>query len=98
MVLEDLDVERAQVKIKKAQLKRFARFTPVICKLIFWEYKMRQNIDEMVSSIALNNRDSDTNRIKARIKEVVSDIDLLKKTLLASGIYDKNFKLTKNFK
>ena len=44
------------------------------------------------------NKVSDTEQIKARLVAVVSDTALLKKTLLASGVYDKDFKLTKNFK
>ena len=55
--------------------------------------KNRAHLDALLEAKA-----SDTEIIKAQLKIVLSDKDLLRKTLIASGVYNKNLKLTKNYK
>jgi len=55
--------------------------------------KSRIRLDNLIK-----NKASDTDIISARLDVVMSDTGLLKKTLIASGIYDKDLKLTKQYR
>lgn len=46
------------------------------------------------NSKASNQKKSDVEMIRERLAAVMADKDLFKQTLIASGVYDKNLKLT----